>query len=437
MIVHVVSLSKFTYCNNYPKIKMPKKYIPLILLSILLISEQFLPTFRYNFFIQLFSFGIILLSVKSLIINDFLIQIIKPLVILFLIGLIGMFFNNNGWVPIIKDFTYFIQPIIALLIGYFIFKSKNSPETLFRFFVYFGATIAFFHFFGVLFFGNLAQSSIHKIRGIFGLDNFVEIFSFYVLILSKRFLGKPIIENKRIYYALAFLFLGSIFLYFSRTMFFVLILVGLSLMGYTRITKTSVKYSFVFLIVIGLFYGVLANIKLDRNSKGIEAFFYKLQIAPQEIFNAKIDREDHRQLWDRFRAYEAKRALHLMEGNSLNYIVGMGHGSLVNLKFKAPLGEDMKYISRTHNGYIFVFYKTGFVGLIVYLMLLFHLFLFNMKKAINNSDKFVNYLISSIGLFYLFSSLIITGIYIPRDIMIFLLGALLAVKTQNSYSISE
>ena len=54
-----------------------------------------------------------------------------------------------------------------------------------------------------------------------------------------------------------------------------------------------------------------------------------------------------------------------MKENPSSYIIGTGYGSLVNLKFKAPLGnEDMKYISRLHNGYVFVFYKTGIFGLV-------------------------------------------------------------------------
>ena len=417
---------------------MPKHNILLIFLAIVLILEQFLPSFRYNFFIQLICFFLLLISANNLKINAELLKTITPLILIFLVGFIGLLYNHKGLTAIIKDFTFFLKPILALFIGYSIFKSQKDPLMIFKFIVYLGAIIAFFHFFGVLFFGNLASNSIHKIRGIFGLDNFIEIFAFYILIFSKKYLGFSMIKNQTFYYALMALLLGSIFLYFSRTMLIAMVLVGLSILGYTKITQKSIKYMLSFMLVVGLFFVVLSQIKFNRNAKGIEAFFYKVQIAPQEIFNARINRDDHKQLWDRFRAYEAKRALTLMEGNLFNYIVGVGHGSLVNLKFKAPLGgEDLKYISRLHNGYVFVFYKTGMIGLMIYLYLLVKLFWYNQKKHDNLQIQFKNYLISAIGLFYLFTSIIISGIYIPRDLIIFLLGGIIALNLKpNQESLS-
>ena len=51
----------------------------------------------------------------------------------------------------------------------------------------------------------------------------------------------------------------------------------------------------------------------------------------------------------------------------------------------------------------------------------------------NNSNQIlVNRLISSIGLFYIFTTLIISGIYIPRDAVVFVLGGLLSFNTLKS-----
>ena len=92
----------------------------------------------------------------------------------------------------------------------------------------------------------------------------------------------------------------------------------------------------------------------------------------------------------------------------------------------------MKYISRLHNGYVFVLYKTGIFGLLLLLLFLIALYLNVYRFDTNLSNQlFVNRLISSIGLFYLFTTLIISGIYIPRDAIIFVLGGLLSFDTYN------
>ena len=176
-----------------------------------------------------------------------------------------------------------------------------------------------------------------------------------------------------------------------------------------------------------LFFAYLYTIKIDRNSPGFEGFLYKIKIAPEEIFETKIDRENHKDLWDHWRGYEAKRALSLLNKNPVNFITGTGFGSMVNLKFKAPLGENgMKYISRLHNGYVFTFYKTGFFGLVLLFVFLVNLYakIYQSNKQTSKAD-FINKFISSIGLFYIFSSLIITGIFIPADTVIFILGGFL------------
>jgi O-antigen ligase len=125
-----------------------------------------------------------------------------------------------------------------------------------------------------------------------------------------------------------------------------------------------------------------------------------------------------------------------MNGAPSSYLIGKGYGSLVNLKFKAPLGnDDMKYISRIHNGYVFVLYKTGIFGLISISIFLIGLYLKVYRSNTNPSNQlFVNRLISSIGLFYIFTTLIINGIYIPRDAIIFVLGGLISFETYNNSS---
>ncbi len=388
---------------------------------------MYLPSYKANFFLQ-FLFLVFLLTVKNVKISIPFFKQILPLLLIFGIGFLGMFLNPYSLSFVFKDITYFLKPIIAIAIAYIIFYKNEELETFVKTIFYIGAISATIHIVGVLFFSNFLKSSISDIRGDYGLDSFIEIFTFYFLFYSKKWFGERLIADKTKYWFCISVFLLSIFFYFSRTMLIVFFLGYFTIQGYTKITKNSLKYIGLMILFVVLFYTYLFSIKIQRNSTGIEAFLYKIKIAPEEIFKSKIDRENHINLWDHWRAYEAKRAIALMNENKESYVLGSGYGSLVNLKFKAPIGdEDMKYISRLHNGYIFIFYKCGIFGILLLLYFLFKLYLKTYISQNNNLELFYsNRFISFIGIFYLFTSLIITGIYIPKDTIVFVLGGLLS-----------
>lgn len=410
---------------------IPKKYIPITLFIVVLLCEIYLPSYKINFALQfLFLIGI-LLTTKCKISKPTLL-IIAPLVLIFIIGLLGFFYEKHDLSFIIKDITYFLKPINGILLSYFLFRKGFDLVIFLKTILFVGCLTAFIHLFGIFILGDFANNSIHKLRGDFGLDNFIEIFAFYILLFSKKYMNEWLIRKKVFRFLVLFFLLISIYLYFSRTMLVVFFVMGFSLLGYAKITVKTLKFIGIAVVSILVLYAYLFSVKLDRNAKGAEAFLYKIKIAPEEIFKSKIDRNNHKELWDHWRGYEAKRAVYLMEENPTSYFIGTGFGSLVNLKFQAPVGGEggMKYISRVHNGYIFVLYKTGILGLLLYFVFLTSLYMKIYRFNTNNSNQIlVNRLISSIGLFYIFTTLIISGIYIPRDAVVFVLGGLLSFNT--------
>lgn len=354
---------------------------------------------------------------------------ILPLLLIFLVGFLGYLLDFYPLSATIKDITYFLKPIVVLVLSYVLVKKQNDMFLFLKAIVFIAAFTALLHLFGIFVLGDFRDNSIHELRGDFGLDNFIEIFALYILLFSKKFLGKSIVTSRRWHYVLIIIFLLSIYLYFSRTMLVAFFLVGFSMLGYTKITTGTLKFIGLSFLLIGLLYAYLFSVKIDRNAKGVEALLYKIKIAPEEIFKTKIDRENHKELWDHWRGYEAKRAMALMKKKPTSYFFGTGYGSLINLKFKAPVGEkDMKFISRIHNGYVFVLYKIGFTGLILYFLFLINLYLKIYNKKSSKELYFANRIIVSISVFYVFTSLIITGIYIPIDAVVFILGGLLAVE---------
>lgn len=413
---------------------IPKKYIPITLFIVVLLCEIYLPSYKINFALQfLFLIGI-LLTTKCKISKPTLL-IIAPLVLIFIIGLLGFFYEKHDLSFIIKDITYFLKPINGILLSYFLFRKGFDLVIFLKTILFVGCLTAFIHLFGIFILGDFANNSIHKLRGDFGLDNFIEIFAFYILLFSKKYMNEWLIRKKVFRFLVLFFLLISIYLYFSRTMLVVFFIMGFLLLGYAKITVKTLKFIGIAIVSILVLYAYLFSVKLDRNAKGAEAFLYKIKIAPEEIFKSKIDRNNHKELWDHWRGYEAKRAIYLMEENPTSYFIGTGFGSLVNLKFQAPVGGEggMKYISRLHNGYIFVLYKTGILGLLLYFVFLTSLYMKIYRFNTNNSNQIlVNRLISSIGLFYIFTTLIISGIYIPRDAVVFVLGGLLSFNTLKS-----
>jgi hypothetical protein len=283
-----------------------------------------------------------------------------------------------------------------------------------------------------LFFGNAFSGSIESVRE-YSKDNFLELFALFFNIFYKKYQKEKLFENKLNTQIINLILTISCVLYFSRTMIIVALIIVFSVYKFTYITKKTLKYLGVLLLFFILFYAYLFSIKIGRNNSGLDSFLFKIKNAPSELFKTKIDRESHKDLWDHWRGYEAKRAYDLMLENPSSFIFGTGYGSLVNLKFKAPLaGNDsqgLRYISELHNGYIYMFYKTGIFGVI----LIFY-FLISLYKKIYvgfNKNQFCKILISAIGIIYLFTTLTITGIYNAKDIIIYILGALLFYYQNN------
>lgn len=411
------------------KISTSKFYVYLLLLVIFL--QLYLPSFKLNVIIQLIVLIFIALTNNFILTKKFIKEII-PLVIVFFIGFLGLFLFQNKLYNTFKDLSHFIKPLSGIFVGYLLARKINDFSVFIRGIVFLGVFSACIHFVTILFFSGL--DTVSQIRE-FGKDNFLELFALFFLIYYEKFQHKKLFFNKLNHNIVVVVLVLSCLLYLSRTMMVVTLVLLFSIYNYTKITKKTIQLFVTLCIAVVLFYSYLFSVKIDRNGAGIESFLYKVKIAPEEIFTAKIDRENHKDLWDHWRGYEAKRAFALMEKNPSSYVFGTGYGSLVNLKFYAPLSGDkkgMKYISDLHNGYIYIFYKTGIISLFIYLFFLFKLY----KRAYLKSTYSTAF-ISAFGIIYLFSTLTITGVYNSRDIIIILLGAFLFFESNNINNVPD
>ena len=348
------------------------------------------------------------------------------LIIIFFIGLLSSFLQSKIFYDFIKDFIYFIVPILSLISGYFVAKKLNSFTIFLKIIIYLTTLFSLFHILSILIQIDFVNSSVSDIRKVGGLSNIIEVFVLVILIGSYSHDNLDVIKNNFFKKTILIIVFTSFILYFSRTMFVSFFILTLSIYGFLKITSKGVKYLILVLLFFTLFYTYLFSANLDRSKPGLESFLYKMKIAPSEIFTPirKIDPNNHAFLWDHWRAYEATMAIDQI--NTIpTFLIGKGFGSLIDLKFKVFLGDSkMRYIPSIHNGYVFVFFKTGIIGLIFHLLFLINLYLYVYYKSRSKEEMVINYLISGIGVHFLFTSLIINGIYNIEELFVFILGAL-------------
>jgi len=388
-----------------------------------------LVSFELTFAI-LFILTILLLNRGSQKISGDFITVILFLLILFLIGISTPFFYNYQLWDIAKDVSYFLKPILLLFLGYAFIHNIKDKLFLFKAFVSMAIVFAIFHLYKMLTYPDLFSTSINTIRTDTGLSNHVELVGLVFLILSFKFTDIQLFKSKKTKYAVLVLLFISFFLYFSRTMWVGILLLIVTSFGYAKISGKALKYVGIGLLFIAGFYIYLFSVEIPRDKPGISAFLYKMKIAPEEIFSPKVDLNNHEALWDHWRAYEAKMAFDQTHG--FQHGIGRGFGSLVDLHFVAPLNDEgMRYISHLHNGYAMLYYKTGIVGLLFYILFLLNLYLFTFYKKHENQNIPIENLITSVGIYLLFSTLIVTGVYNLSDIYLLLLGGLLALYDKN------
>lgn len=355
------------------------------------------------------------------------IQMILMLLGIVFIGLLTSIFNHTALYDRIKDFLYFLKPVLGLLLGYGLIKRINDMRFLLRTIVILALGFSFFHTAKILFHLDISEVTVEMIRKN-GIDNLLELFAMAILISSYKNPFFDVFKNPYVKHLALFLIGISFTLYFSRMMFVGLILFVLAFTGLAQLTKKGFSYLMVLLVAVGIFYAYLYNTDIKRDQPGIQSFLYKIKIAPAEIFvpSEEINEKNHAELWDHWRAYEAQRAIGELDENPINYFMGKGFGSLIDLGFVAPVNEEgMRYIPHIHNGYIYVLYKTGIFALIIYLIFLSFLYLQSYNKSDSVFRKNIQNLIAGIGLFFIFSSLITTGIYNEHEFYMFFLGGFL------------
>lgn len=411
------------------KLKLNNALFALLLFLLIQLS-----IFEVHYLIYFFTILLFYSKVSKQVIN-----VVTFLALIFCITIFSSFFYKHTTYDWIKDFTYFSKPLLAILSGYFIAKKIKNIKSICKTIIYVSLFFAIIHILKVVFIIDFSTATISDIRKVGGISNEIEVFSIVLLILSNKYENLKVITRNYFKKIALAIFILSFILYFSRTMLVTLIIFLLASYGYLKITTKGIKYGLIVLASFGLFYVYLYNSEIKRDTPGVESFLYKMKIAPAEIFSL-VDKKrmnDHAYLWDHWRAYEATVAIEQI--NTIpSFLFGKGLGSLVDLGIGVYLGgEKMRFIPILHNGYVHIYFKSGVVGLFLYLLLLFSLYLFSYSKSKDNQKKIVSNLIGGLAVHFLFTSLIVTGMYNIMELYVFILGILFYFKSAKSIKLEK
>lgn len=387
---------------------------------------------KYLFLELSYLIGCFFLIISILIykkINQTILFTVLGLITIVCIGLISGLLNDNI-IPTkayLKDFVYFTKPIIVLTTSFILIKNTSDITFFSKAIIFFAIITAIIHLLGVLFYIPQIGFSVAGLRSRLGLGNNIEVFAFILLLINdKNSILYVNIKNKLILILILFF---SIAFYFSRTDFILLIILWIGLKGYYRPKLKTFSFLAIFIIFTSVLFYSLSFVNVSyKNQNGINSFIYKIKNTPNEMFQSKIDKNDLRDLWHNWRAYEAKMAIDQTNGFR-NQMIGNGFGSLVDLKIEAELGERIRRIPILHNGYIYIYFKTGYLGIIAYIMIFIHLFMIGFIKK--DSEKELHYFIASLSLCIFFTTFVITGIYNSFDLLLLYLGGILALYSKT------
>ncbi|WP_396194519.1 hypothetical protein [Flavobacterium sp.] len=401
------------------KVTLPKDFIYQILLFVS-VFVPYLNNYELTFCVW---------SLATLITfqNKLSLEILKHLacyISIFLIAVFSSFWYDHEAYFIIRDITYISKPIIGLLLGYQLAKKLNA-KTL-KVVVIIGLLIACYHIYiilySVLFY---SVSNINELRYFAGFFSDFEVYTLILLVFHDKFeLHYP--RKKLILYIILIGF--STFMYLARTNFIQFLILLIAMKGFLKINVKSITVlaSIVLLSIIG--YATILYINPKRNGEGLEAFLYKIKVAPIEPFKTKIKRDDWKDFNDNYRSYENIMTVRQMTNDGYKSLIfGQGLGSQIDLKQKLMLGDmELRFISILHNGFMTVLLKSGLIGVILLIISIYLIFIKKKSQIplVNN----LNLLMIGSGVYMIVSYWVFMGYYFAADTKSIFFGLIICYR---------
>lgn len=341
------------------------------------------------------------------------------------VAFLSAFSNDYKSYNYFRDIAYLVKPILGLLIGYNICKSLGNRILLTI--VYVGVALSVIHILTLGVCYSIFQiRDVHQLRHYGGYFNDFEIYVIVMLLFRDR-IGIELSTNKARLFILIIAF--SSFLYFARTNIIQFFILFFAMKGYLRITKRSL--TMLACVTIGVLgsYAAIYYSNPKRLGHGIEAFLYKIKIAPIEAFKTKINKDDWKDFNDNYRSFENIITVRqVVASGTQNVFFGKGLGSTIDLgrEVYSNDGEFIRYIPTLHNAYMTVFLKSGLTG--VFMLCYFIYLLFYHKRTNEEKIRQINYLLVGSAFFLILSNWVFMGLYLKLDNKSIIFGALFCYR---------
>jgi len=352
--------------------------------------------------------------------------VFSTIIILFFAFLNTSFLSASNY-KIIRDITYLLKPTLGLLIGYQLFNNDYS-KTIYLI-IKVGLILSILHFFalfiGLVFF---KIHNIHALRHRGGYFSDFEVYSFVLLLLNKKFKIDFNSKDRIIY---LFIIGLSIIIYFARTNFIQLIIFIVGILGLLKLNNKTFKIIFILLIISVFGYIAIYFYNPRRGADGIEAFMYKVKIAPIEPFKTKINPDDWKDFNDNYRSFE--NIITIKQVSNLGFstiLFGKGLGSEIDLGREIFTNDEEKirYLPALHNSYMTIFLKSGIIGVFLMIYFLYVLIKYSNKRDTNVNVEILNRLLLATAFFLIISNWIFMGLYFKVDNKALIIGIIIAAK---------
>lgn len=330
-----------------------------------------------------------------------------------------------------RDIMYFIQAPIFIIIGFYMSKNIIDFRELIRIVVISSLVITIYKLIELVLNPALLTQLGLETRYEYSLSNATALLAFTILFYA-RICKFKLFENFQEWLMMS-ISLFSVAISFSRTDYFLLLVMILIPLINKSIYILKIYWLTVFVVVLIIFGGFF--IKVESSAIEEDTFQSKINHSFNEILVQ--DYETSFEISQNWRGYEAFLGLtKFSEGNFIEILVGQGFGTVVytpNWIFNGEM-DSLDVLPMFHNGFITVLLKTGLLGLFFFFLFLFKLLKVALKVSVlsfSKLEKLTTMLLQAAVFTVLLLTFVVHGIFTTTTpvLLLIIIGATLKMKT--------
>jgi len=416
--------------NHYPTIAKKYDAIEIILLMILILS-MWLPL---GVSMALFSIMLVFFFLNNQSINKRLVFKVGPLLLIMAVGILSGISNmlNEDFYLYFKDIFYFLNPIILILLGYYVADFSNNVNRVLRVILLFCVVSSLY--FNIEYILSIVTNLSLNLedRYTYEVQAKYPLLGFLIIYASK--VSKYDVFSNGITNILFVLFASLIVTSFSRTNILIALIIFSFPFLYRYVSIKVQIFIALSLIISTIFFSTIFT--LTAPEKFSDSFVDKVMNSYAEIIVDNKDSGNGSEMrmsninnyWRAHEAYLGLSKVH--EGGISSVIFGKGMGAYI---YGGDLFESkMKQIPFFHNGYITVYLKSGLIGLMLLMFFIFSLSSMGRNPVLNiNSEyKFLFFISTGTSIIFLIQTWFVMGMYssLPFYAFLILIGVIMKCK---------